>query len=701
MELQREGDGFRVIDAAKNTVRIGTDGWDSDADAPAVTDAISVGGSGSEVDPDISVSGTTDGLEFPQTAVNVVRLDTDERFRVSTHQDRVLFEPGSYVLRVDSEPRVYVRFDGSGEINRHARGQIILSLSDPTPLTIRFNSDIGRPGDQITVGSSVEDVARALPLLAAATDCTTPDRTWPAARKDPAGIRLGEAFDRPDGLEPLDTGVELVVPPELRYLVTSASLVSYLGADVRLEQDCTPTLRLDGEPHRLGSLPEFQYEVASTLRRTFYLDCLAREAGPHAERVSLSHYLPELGLDADWLYEASMADRVRAYLNAPFDSVTEEFPEWNLSMYVEPSLENVECLPYFLEGLPFFFLPESEELDKAEWISLSMDDSYQHGDQTAGPREPTDETFTRLQREISNVDLVKPVLGPSRYHGWLGDDVPIDVFKTFPEAYENRQKYLDDSPISVVAVLNNADMREEHDAAVERYEQQADALNIDIEVRENITSADLARVFESRNDLVHFIGHSDEDGLECADGFLSISSVSESNTQTFFLNACGSYHEGVGLVRKGSVAGGVTFEAVTDSQAAKVGTTFARLMVSGYSMERALDKARQQVMTPKDYAVVGDGTHVLTQSDAIIPPGHRLSEDDDECVLEVTQMTPREKGGEGQERFEGFDLDFHLNAQRRTYRFAKEDLSAATEVIENPVLFDGQLYWSDELRELL
>jgi len=704
MELQRDDGLFRVIDSAKNTVRVGTEGWDRGVDAPTVGDVLSLGGSNSEVESDVTVSGSAESLFFPRVYVHIYRVDCDQKRKFDEQSRRLDIGEGSHLLRLNSNVDIYVRFDGSATLTRSGDEQLRLSFDQPTPVTIRFRSEIAQQTEQITVGSAPEELAEAISLLSATTKRTDPDRTWPQVRKAPPAIELGSSLDVPDAVEQQHepTAVTLVVPPKLEYLFTAAPLVYYLGGTVTTDETATPALDVGDRRFGLGQLPAFQYNVASVLRRVFYLDCLAREAGAYGERVSLSPQLTELGLDPDRLYSAPMAERVKTYMDAPFEGVSEEFPEWNLTMYVEPSHEHIETLPHLLETLPFIFLPESEELSKAEWISLSMDDSYEHGEQVVNPREPTDDSFTRLQREISNVELVNPVLGPGRYHGWLAENVPIDVYKTFPEAYENRPKYLDDSPVSVVAVLNNTDMRQEHDVAVERYKQHADALSIDIDVQENIRSAQLARVFESRNDLVHFIGHSDERGLECADGFLSIESVSESNTQTFFLNACGSYHEGVGLVRKGSVAGGVTFEAVTDSQAAEVGTTFARLMVLGYSLERALDKARQQVMTPKDYAVVGDGTHVVTQSESILPLDLRLVETGrQQYRLEVSQIAPFEKGGHAQDRFEGSDGDYHLGSHDRSYKLSEQQLQDSLDVVENPILFDDGLYWPDELREQL
>ncbi len=328
----------------------------------------------------------------------------------------------------------------------------------------------------------------------------------------------------------------------------------------------------------------------------------------------------------------------------------------------------------------------------------------------------SDETL-RVAREISNVDLVKPTLGPGRSHGWLAEKVPIDVFKTLPAAYENRQKYLDepDSELSVVAVVNDdrrgsfdisdvdgADMRDETAEISAHYERRAEDLNIDLTIKENVSTAELARTFERRNDLVHFIGHRDEQGLECSNGFFSADTIRESNAQTFFLNACGSFPEGRALVKKGSVGGGVTFESVTNDDAVKVGVAFARLIMNGFCIERALDYTRGQLMTPKDYAVVGDGTHVLTQNDSIVPEALFLSENDDGTYsVLVEQSSPRTTGGCIQTNLDEDGELRHLWGTNRQYELAEQELVDYFSSHQGLVIYDNELNWADSLIEEL
>ncbi|MFB6177511.1 MAG: hypothetical protein ABEI99_10265, partial [Halobaculum sp.] len=394
--------------------------------------------------------------------------------------------------------------------------------------------------------------------------------------------------------------IEAVLPPDLDALLPTASLVHYLGAAVSVEPDADPHLDIDGRAEPLGTGSTLTETASDILRRCFYLDCVARTAGPHGGPLSVSHVFDTLELDAERLYDAPLAERVRTYLDRDFDRVADSFPEWHLSMYVEPTYEHVGVLPHVVDTLPFFFHPSAEPLTKKKWLALGLTgsgyDTFQlrSGDDDRNPEAHA--TPGAGGREVSNVDLVNPDLGPGRNHGWLADGVPVDAFKSLPEAYENRDSYLDgsDSELSVTVVINDTGMErklfgdeerpgmdEERDATIEHYERRVEDLNIDLTVREGVRDSELARIFESENDLVHYVGHHTEDGLECVNRTLSADQIDRSRTETFFLNACGSYPFGEQLVRRGSVVGGVTFESVPDDDAFRVGSTFAGLMTMG------------------------------------------------------------------------------------------------------------------------
>jgi hypothetical protein len=703
MEITWLDDGVRVTDAAKNTVVVGTEGWSPTPEGPSLTDALSVVGRGTST-VEHTLSGTVETIRLPPVVVKAVPL-ADGGIRQLLPSETTTLGAEPYVLYADANVRLFVRFDGpaTGRFadDEGGSGRYVIEFPERTAVSIGFETLDDVVEDTVTVPETTEGVATALTVLSAANGTTSPDRTWPTTRDEPPRIEFGDRTEVPAAVvdDRPDTGIELVVPDDLRYLFTGSSLAHYLGAEVSVEPGTEPALRVGDRVESLGEFPTYQRRTAETLARCFYLDCVARGAGPHGGRLTVADTFDELGLDADRLYEAPLAERVDTYLDVEFQRVRDQFPDWHLSMYVDPTFDHVSTLSHLLQQLPHFFLPESHDLTETEWLELSSNDTFARD---PPDRDPNPDALRRVTREVSNVDLVQPELGEGREHGWLADDVPIEVFKTFPEAYENRRKYLarEGSELTVAAVLNNANMRTEHDHAIEHYELRADELNIDITIRENISVAELARTFESTHDLVHFIGHRESAGLECADGYLSTDSLAASNARTFFLNACGSYPEGEALIRKGSIAGGVTFESVLDSEAARVGTTFARLMVLGFSVKRGLDYARRQLLMPKDYAVVGDGTHVLAQSDALVPPMRWLFRDDDEFRILVDNYEPWAHGGYMQSGLTGGERR-HLLGRERVYTVDWAGLREYLDTAQAPIVYEEQLWWPDELRQEL
>ncbi|UIO98634.1 hypothetical protein Hbl1158_08695 [Halobaculum sp. CBA1158] len=683
MRVEPVEDGLRAVDAAKHSITVRTEDWeDSGASTPpSLPDALADLDVNAVRRPDTIVTGRTAALEFPPYYLIATDIDTGETYDVGPHRTHTSLPAATYVVRLNGNPLVYVAFEGACELTLRGYESARLSFPEPASVAVGFTSSVQSDAATVTVERSPEGVAAALSALSAGNRTTTADRSFPSMRGHPPLIEFGEERRFPDEVaERPESNVEVVVPPSLDRLLPVAPLATYLDATVRVEADTDPRVTAPGVSRSLPTDDGFAAAVASLTERTFYLDCVVRTAGPYSGPLDTEWVLDELGLDASALYGAPIGDRLAAYLDADFDAVADAFPEWHHTLYVEPSYEHVRTLPYVVNGLPHVFEPRSTPLDDERWLSRSLSDVY------------------RGATEAASVDLVDPRLGPGTTHGWLADGVPIDVYKTLPEAYENRDDYLDESvdATRVTAIVNDREMRTEHDDAAAIYRRKADRLDLDVTVREFLTVDELASVFESRTDFVHYIGHCETDGLTCADGYLSVDQIDRSRAQTFFLNACGSFHEGVELVRKGSVAGGVTFNEVLDSQAATVGTSFARLMTNGYCMERALDHSRRQIMTGKDYAVVGDGTHRLTQSTALAPADIEVSIEGDEYRVTHTAQNPHKAGSEHQ-CIVRTDGQFALTGTREEYLVDEADLRELVENADGPIIVEGRVYWPDRL----
>jgi hypothetical protein len=634
-----------------------------------------------------AVGGEATAVRLPPGLLRIRRLDAgEERALPALAETSLDLSDGPTLVRVDGPVVVFLRFDGSAVLRTDGDAPV-LTFPTSRSVTVGVADSADRP-ETVTVPKTPAGVATALSAMPAGNLTVTPDRSLPAMRAMPPHVEFGEEEHVPESVSARlrESAVELRVPPSLDYLVPAASLAHYLGATVRIEPDETPVLVVNGRPHEFDENPQYQADVARTLRRTFLLDCLVRAAGPNADEVAEAAVLEDLGLDASSLYRADIGDRLEAYLDAPFAEVSGALPDWHLSMYVEPTFEHVRSLPYLLPNVPNVFLPEAKPLRTDERLSRSLDDFYRdEGRGDAG--------------EVPDVNPVKPILGAGRIHGWLADGVPIDVFKSVTSAYEHRARYPEDpDSISVVAVLNDKRMVDEYTDAAKIYAEGPPDLDIDVTVKTRTTRAELADVFESHHDLVHYIGHCDEAGLRCLDGNLDVEDIEWSNVETFFLNACGSYYEGLELVRKGSVAGAVTFDKVLDGNAARVGTTFVRLLINGFCIERALALARRRIMMGKDYTVVGDGTHVLTEPSEPAPAVATVEANGDGTYyLSYDTNSPRVAGGSYHPPLSDTDRPHLLGRTRRTALTASalDDFLKRANV---PVIYDGDIQWSGELR---
>ncbi len=578
---------------------------------------------------------------------------------------------------------LYCRFEGPAFVRR-VNDHVVVSLGESRPVTFGFREHSENPAT-VTVPPTPAGVADGISHLSAALRTTGPARSHPSMRDHPPVVEVGDERSIPDAVAASvpETGIELRVPPSLEYLLVGAPLAYYLGATVTVEAEATPTLvapSADVEC-RFRELPTFQHGVARLLRQVFFYDTLVRdlEGESPACRDALVN---QFDLEPARLRNQTPAQRLAEYFCVREPDIEEYLPEWHFSTYAAPELDNVRSLPYLLDALSLVYLPESSELRGTELLERTLDDFYRSGSHAS-------------RRSVASVDRVDPELRAGRVHAWLAGGAPIDAFKTSPQAYENRRRYKDrrGTPLSVTVVLNDEEMYDEHAAVASIYEERSADLPLSVDIEEHLTSAELADVFASPNDFVHYIGHCDADGLECPDGRFTASSLADCETRTFFLNACGSYHEGLELIERGSVGGAVTLTKVLDRQAAKVGTAFARLLVHGFGLEPAMQLSRRRIMMGKDYAVVGDGTYTLAPTPDSPVVGW-LERDDGRFRLSCEALTGRRIGDCFQPAF-AEESAYHGTATETVL-----DQGELVEILSEtplPIIYDSEFHWSDDL----
>jgi hypothetical protein len=651
---------------------------------------------------DDCVTGTVTSLSIPADEARLTDADGRREYGLA---GGAVVDRGEYCLEchlatggcgdgatervADTDLEASLRFSGPAKVTVDSE-TVSLRFPSPTAVTLGF-SETSETETTITVPRTPEGVATAVTHLSAALETTGPERSHPSFRNRPPLVELGDGYDVPEQVVAAtpETGIEFRVPPSYEYVLVGAPLAYYLGADMVVEEGTVPMLVAPSANVRcrLRELPTFQQGVARLLRQVFYLDTITRSGDVPSQRDQLA---AQFNLDPERVRSLSPAARLARYFWVNETDLSEQLPEWHFSTYAAPDVDNARCLPYLLDALSLVYLPESSELRGTELLERTLDDFYR-GDDGNGVRASSDTN----RRAVQSVDMVKPELQAGRVHAWLAPGAPIDAFKTTTKAYENRLQYTDrtGTPLSVTVVLNDQEMADEHAAVADIYRERSADLPLSVTVEEHLTTDELRDVFASPNDLVHYIGHCDVDGLECPDGNFSASSLEECRTRTFFLNACGSYHEGLDLVDRGSVGGAVTLTKVLDRQAAKVGTAFARLLVHGFGLEPAMQLSRRRIMMGKDYAVVGDGTYTLAPTPGSPTVGW-LEATESGYRLTCEALTARRTGDNYQPPFS--DESF-LHGTATETALDRQELVETLADAQCPIIYDNEFHWSSDL----
>lgn len=609
--------------------------------------------------PTVTLSGPVDAAVAG--AVSELRLPGALRRQGDTlRPPATVSGEGDGPLAVACDPGVVIAFQGTAELAGTATAPR-LAFDGSRVVTVGVVPDQEGPMT-VTVPGTPAGLARYVTVASAALRTLSPDRSHPAFRAHPPLLAVGET----DVPEPIaagrpETDLELGLPADLAHVFVGAPLAYYLGATVTVGSE-TPELVGEGLHETFDPLPAFQEAVATLLRRVLVFEAAIRPTdGGRDPPVPPS------------VRDASAGDRLKRCRQVPAEALAK--PRWPLAAYVDPSPERARSLPYLLDRLSPIYLADAAPLDGNEYLQRSLDD------------------FFRSPADAPSVDPLDPDLTAAASHAWLAEGTPIGVFTTDAAAFEHgRQSGFEGGPVTVDLVLNDPDMGDERSVA-DTYRAGVAAHPVEVTVHERLPSSDLARVFEARSDLVHFVGHCEVDGLVCPDGTLPAASVSSVGTRTVFLNACGSVHEGRALVRGGASAGAVTLTPVLNEQAASVGTAFARLLAAGLSVERGMQLARQGVLLGSDYVVVGDGT--VSVAPTYGDPGVLVVESRD-GAYDVTYRA-RSARGVGRRYRDPFDGERRLYGETATARLTGSELRALCGRLQLPVVLDGAVRTSEDV----
>lgn len=547
---------------------------------------------------DEAIAVETDAISLPSVIAVYVR-DDDGRMLAEVGQfAEESFPDGSYSLELCAPMKLYVRIDGPFEIEADA-SRMTIALPKSTRIAIGARSKHDRPAATITTTDDPEDVMAAISAFGSALKTTSPERSYPTLRGHPPTLERGSELSIPEGLSAPETGISIEIPSTLGHAYVVAPLAYYLGA--RVEPGDDALIRTEtGFTHPLGSGDAFEREVERLLKQSFFLDCVTRTEGLYPidlhERRAIEG---AVDLDFAALYDRSPADRLEAYLSVPYSDVEPHVPEWKLTSHVSTSPSSIEMLPFLVDDLAVIHTPDGGFASSTGVETTAVEGFLR------GPGDGTREAATATAGPAGS--LVEPTTTDSLEQSWVGSETPMGASKATPQAYRNRlAREGSTGDVSITVVCNDPEMAEERDLVDDVYGSREE-LPFEVTPYHDLTREELRAVLETDVDFLHYIGHIEPDGFECADGRLDARELDSIGVDAFLLNGCRSYDQGMALIDGGAIGGIVTLADVVNAGAVEIGSTLARLLNNGFPLRAALEVAKGENVIGEQYIVVGDG----------------------------------------------------------------------------------------------
>lgn len=625
-----------------------------------------------------AVAVETTGLYAPFTGHAYVRdADGEMLAKISTGSTRE-FPPGTYNLELTGLIKVYLRIDAALSIDNSVAG-LSISFPQETAITIGSRSPHTKPATTITVTESPYDLLEAISTFGSALKTTSPERCFPTLRGHPPEIEIGEECSIPDELAPPITDLKIEVPPQYEYVYPIASLAYFLG--VAAVPGPQPRLVGPNFDYSLSHPGGFELAVHELLQHLFFLECITRTEGLYPVKLYERERIEDrIDLPFESLYNESLAERVRQYIDIPVQLIGDILPDWRLSARVDPDSTSASMIPFLANDLALVSIAKPEVV-QPEQVSSGLAGATR-GARTAGVSGQS--TFVKTSGGARTLDTA-----------WVSDGTPIDATKAVPAAYRNRigrRPRNDDIEISVVC--NSADMAAELDSVNGVYGSH-ETMEFDVSYHESVSIHELTSLLQRDFDFFHYIGHIDESGFQCSDGRLDVRSLESVSPAAFFLNACQSYEQGLSMIEQGSIGGIVTLDDVVNYGAIRIGKTVAKLLNGGFPLRTALDIASNRSVIGNQYVVVGDGTLSIVEPPSGTPPAYHIERCGDQHTLRIDGYgAPPGMGCMYTPHIEDKGYTYLAEGRTREFRVSDDELHKFLQLENVPILSDSEISWS-------
>lgn len=648
----------------------------------------------------------------------IIVYDTDGTVRSEiTNRESATLPYGRYTVDICSLGlKVYLIVQGELEIRPGKERGYVIDCSAAETVQLGLRSLHKSPAATVTTTDQPRDIMRAFSCLGSALKTTSCERSFPTLRGYPPLIERGERFHAPPDLERTDetASVRIEVPPTLESLYPVAPLAYYLNAVV--QPGSSPRLVANDTTYALDKDDSVETGVAQLLKHVFTLDCITRTEGLYpftlGERETLERRLAESGrdeIDFAAFYEQSLAERMQSYLSIPFEMVEGLVQRWPLTADVLPvpkylpylpfvvaSLGTVRCLPTSCPRSTASVAPAVEDFCRFPTNRAEIDGLTREGNAVSMAQETFRSRSSGNTTDLST-NIYSAPTADSITQICLTDGYPIQGAKPTLAACQRRFDATPAGTGDVAVVSNDTAMRAESDV-VELYER-CDHIAFDVTMYEELSRDALRDVLVGGYDLIHYVGHVDTQGLQCADGWLDAHTLDTVGTRMFVLNGCRSYAQGMALVDAGAIGGLCTLTNVGNTPATRIGRMVARLLNTGFSLGGALDIISEDSLAGQQYMIVGDPSLAIIQNQEDTPTLVEITPapDDDMFTVDIHGYpSSRTPIGMLYLPIISDNETYYLNSGHLTSITVSR--SALAEYLQHgrfPVRIDGSLTWND------
>lgn len=579
----------------------------------------------SECDPsefyfpaDTGATVRTDRIETPYFVPLWIRDEEGNTVAEVNDRESIRVPPGRYNVEL-ATTQVKLQFAVEGAIDISSlEDRMRISISETDCFHLGARSVHEQPAATVKTTEVPEDLMAALSTLGSALKTMSCERSFPSLRGHPPLIEISDELSIPSAIDAPDTGLTIEVPPREEFIYPVVPLVYYLGAT--LESGPAPRLVTDTWSYPLDSEEGFEPAVEEVLKHIFLLDCITRTEGYYEVDLHEREQLESrVDLDFESLYELPLTEQLREYLEVPFASIAESLPKWKLTADVRPKTEYVSAMPFLAHELAIIRCPGAlnSNGDPLSDVSEEVESFFRANPQAV--RRSTRSGSTRSSASTADSEIFRPEPADSIEQAYVGEGLPVGASKMTVDSYYRRLAFepTTDPQIRVAVVCNDEEMTDEN--VVSDIYGTRDWIEFDISFQEHLGTVEMRDVLQSDIDFLHYIGHVDEEGIRCTDGYLDTRHLSDVNVSTFLLNACDSYQQGRGLVDSGAMAGIATVTDVVNEAATSVGRTVAKLLNQGFSLAATISIIKEYEQIGHHYLVVGDASASIVENQSGTP----------------------------------------------------------------------------------